>query len=392
MSPICLSFVIYRKNQKERRSESAIQRAVPKPTEKRVQITYKIKTTDRTSADTMESIRLEHSWMLSIQRLRDPDIAHKVRPMPLPNFFIVGAPKAGTDLLYYQFDRHPEIYMSPLKEPCYFSTEIRIHNFHPSLQQQVELAAASLRRYLDAGAETKRFGGIVSDLSDYENLFARAEHEKAIGEASVCYLWSETAAPSIAEMLPHARIIIVLMDPSERAFHQYLKSFSDSTVDHSFRRHVEIAMKNVHGRDSKISPFHPFLALGEYAQQVERYLKHFPMCQLSISLYEDTQTNYSQWFNGLLSFLGVDNRFAPPDVEVPSKPHLPRVDSLHQPFRLTMEKSLAEEINPKSLKEEQPYALPTLCPEDRAVLVAYYREDILRLQDLIQRDLSSWLR
>ncbi|HEX3436980.1 MAG TPA: hypothetical protein VHT24_09440, partial [Pseudacidobacterium sp.] len=98
--------------------------------------------------------------------------------MPLPNFFIVGAPKAGTDLLYYQLDRHPEIYMSPLKEPCYFSTEIRIHNFHPSLQQQVELSAASLRRYLDAGAETKRFGGIVSELSDYENLFARAEREK----------------------------------------------------------------------------------------------------------------------------------------------------------------------------------------------------------------------
>jgi hypothetical protein len=333
--------------------------------------------------------------MLSIQRLRDLDIAHKVRPMPLPNFFIVGAPKAGTDLLYYQLDKHPEIYMSPLKEPCYFSTEIRIHNFHPSLQQQVELAAASLRRYLDAGAETKRFGGIVSDLSDYENLFARAENEKAIGEASVSYLWSETAAPTIAEMLPHARIIIVLMDPAERAFHQYLKSFSDGTVDHSFRRHVEIAMKNMHGRDSKICPLHPFLALGEYAQQVERYLKHFPTRQLSISSYEDTQTNYSQWFSGLLSFLGVDTRFAPPDVDVPSKPRLPRVDSRHQPSNLNTEKSHGGEIEPgfpKDKQEGEPDALPKLCPEDRAVLVAYYREDILRLQDLIQRDLSSWLR
>jgi hypothetical protein len=196
-------------------------------------------------------------------------------------------------------------------------------------------------------------------------------------------------------MLPHARIIIVLMDPAERAFHQYLKSFSDGTVDHSFRRHVEIAMKNIHGRDSKICPLHPFLAFGEYEQQMERYLKHFPMCKLSISLYEDTQTNYSQWFTGLLSFLGVDTRFAPPDVEVPSKPRLPRLDSRHQPSGLTMEKGLAGEIEPESLKEkqeEQSDALPKLCPEDRAVLVAYYRENILRLQDLIQRDLSSWLR
>jgi hypothetical protein len=60
-----------------------------------------------------------------------------------------------------------------------------------------------------------------------------------------------------------------------------------------------------------------------------------------------------------------------------------------------MEKGLAGEIEPESLKEkqeEQSDALPKLCPEDRAVLVAYYRENILRLQDLIQRDLSSWLR
>jgi hypothetical protein len=154
-------------------------------------------------------------------------------------------------------------------------------------------------------------------------------------------------------------------------------------------------MKNIHGRDSKICPLHPFLAFGEYEQQMERYLKHFPMCKLSISLYEDTQTNYSQWFTGLLSFLGVDTRFAPPDVEVPSKPHLRRVDRRHQPSGLTTEKSLAGEIKTESLKEkqeEQLDALPKLYPEDRGVLVAYYRENILRLQDLIQRDLSSWLR
>ena len=43
----------------------------------------------------------------------------------LPNFFVVGAPKAGTTSLYHHLDQHPEIYMSPLKEPTYFSTEMR---------------------------------------------------------------------------------------------------------------------------------------------------------------------------------------------------------------------------------------------------------------------------
>src|ERR1700723_2355007 len=108
-------------------------------------------------------------------------------PMPLPNFFIAGAPKAGTDLLYYQLAEHPEVYMSPLKEPCYFSAEIRIENFHPSLRPKAEVAARSLRQYLDAGAPEGRFGGIVSDMRDYQQLFARATSEKAIGEGSVFY-------------------------------------------------------------------------------------------------------------------------------------------------------------------------------------------------------------
>jgi hypothetical protein len=47
----------------------------------------------------------------------------------LPNFFVVGAPKAGTTSLYHYLDQHPEIYMSAIKEPYFFSTEFRAENF-----------------------------------------------------------------------------------------------------------------------------------------------------------------------------------------------------------------------------------------------------------------------
>ena len=47
----------------------------------------------------------------------------------MPNFFIVGAPKAGTTSLYHYLDQHPDIYMSPVKEPNYFAAEIRPENF-----------------------------------------------------------------------------------------------------------------------------------------------------------------------------------------------------------------------------------------------------------------------
>jgi Sulfotransferase family len=283
--------------------------------------------------------------------------------MALPNFFIAGAPKAGTDLLYYQLDQHPQILMSALKEPNFFAEEIRLKNFHASLQPQVERGLAEMRAYLNAGASLKRFGGIISDLEDYRLLFASVNEQHAVGEGSVCYLWSRTAALRIADLIPQARVIIMLMDPTERAFHQYLKSLSDRTVAHSFSHHLELAFDDLSEPPSQIRHFNPFLSFGEYAEQVDRYLKIFPQEQLLISLYEDAQEDYDQWFAKVLRFLDVDSSFKPGAVDVPSTPHLPN-----------------------------DIPTPRLLLEDRARLVAYYRTDILRLESLIGRDLSSWLK
>ena len=51
-----------------------------------------------------------------------------------PNFFIVGAAKAGTTSLYHHLDQHPDIHMSPLQEPCYFASEVRPESFEPDSQ------------------------------------------------------------------------------------------------------------------------------------------------------------------------------------------------------------------------------------------------------------------
>jgi hypothetical protein len=252
--------------------------------------------------------------------------------------------------------------MSPLKEPNYFADEIRLHNFHPSLRTLIEKDLVRMRAYIDDGARTNRFGGIVSDLGDYQKLFANASSQPAIGEGSVCYLWSKYAPSRIARMIPHARIILVLMDPAERAFHQYLKSLSDETVSHSFSKHLELAFRDRSGPESEIRHFNPFLAFGNYSEQVSRYLQEFPRSQLFISLYEDTQADYGRWFGEVLAFLKVDTSFMPAKVEVPSKPHLPEGS-----------------------------AMPRFLSEDRAKLVDYYRADILSLQQLISRDLSAWL-
>jgi hypothetical protein len=119
----------------------------------------------------------------------------------------------------------------------------------------------------------RRFGGIVSEWDDYLRLFQGAGDEKAVGEGSVCYLWSKSASSAIASHLPHSKIIIVLMDPAARAFAQYQNSVWDGHVHHSFREHLDECFRNP---GDTFSVFHPFLEFGMYNKQVARYITDFP--------------------------------------------------------------------------------------------------------------------
>ena len=134
--------------------------------------------------------------------------------MPLPNFFIAGAGKEGTTSLYEHLNRHPGIYMSPVKEPCYFVPEIRAKTLAAPIQRHVRLQSRELPKVLHDGVPVKPLGWLAGDWKDYLRLFQHARGEKAIGEASAAYLWSKTAARHFQAAVPGARIILILRDPA----------------------------------------------------------------------------------------------------------------------------------------------------------------------------------
>jgi hypothetical protein len=312
-----------------------------------------------------------------------------------PDFFIAGAPKAGTDALYYELDQHPQIYMSPLKEPCYFSSEIRVEHFEPGLRKRMKNEADRVREFIHGPMTEKRFGGIVSEWDEYLRLFAQVKDEKAVGEGSVCYLWSQTAALAIASRLPKARIIIMLMDPADRAFAQYLKSVSDGTAAHSFGQHLDACFRRT---DEYLGVLHPFLEFGMYAQQVRRYVEVFPAEQLHISLFEETQQDSRGWFAGILEFLGVDPTFVPEEGHGRYHPNVPKFVRISQTLQSRgLWKALGQCV-PKGLQPAVKRLLYrqtesiTMRAEDRARLAEYYRADIEELEGLLKKDLSHWLR
>jgi Sulfotransferase family len=202
----------------------------------------------------------------------------------LPNFFIVGAPKAATTSLHAYLGQHPQIYMSPVKETHFFCSEVRPENFKEENRARVARDLGSLQRYMRGGMDERRFGGLILNWEDYVALFRKAVNEIAIGEATPLYLWSRTAARNIAARFPRARIIINLRNPVDRAYSHYLHMLSAGVVRRSFREQIDA---NLRCRDKRFGGEWPFLELGHYYEQVTRYFREFPSSQIHISLHDD---------------------------------------------------------------------------------------------------------
>jgi Sulfotransferase family len=313
---------------------------------------------------------------------------------PLPNFFIVGAPKAGTTSLYHYLDQHPDVFMSPIKETNYFSAEIRLENIDTNWQEWAQREDKSLQQYLRGPMQEKRFGGIVSNWPDYLKVFQNVNGEKAIGEASVCYLWSKTAAQNIASTLPHAKIIMVLRDPVERAFSQYKQAVASGLEERPFRDLVD---KNLNRNSDKFDLLNPFLEFGSYHEQVKRYMELFPKENLRIYLYEEFRQAPAETLSGIFRFLEVDPQFAPDTSERHLRSQVARhiwptyklkKYGIWSPLKNAIPRPLRPAIRRWMFSSRQSLELD---PADRVYLRNYYRQDTVRLSTLIKRDLDGWI-
>jgi hypothetical protein len=313
---------------------------------------------------------------------------------PLPNFFIVGAPKAGTTSLYHYLSQHPDVYMSPIKEPNYFATEVRTENIGPEWQARAQKENDSLQQYLRGSMREKRFGGIVSNWSDYLKLFQNVNGEKAIGEASVCYLWSGSAARNIASTISNAKIIIVLRNPVDRAFSQYKQAVANGLAGSSFREQVR---RSLNRKTDKLDLLNPFLEYGLYHDQVERFMQLFPAENLRIYLYEEYRRAPAETLADVFRFLEVDPQFVPDMSKKHLQTRMPRFVWASHKLRQygawsrlkgAVPATLVSVVRKLVFRDEQTAEINRA---DRLYLSDYYREDVGRLETLIRRNLKGWL-
>jgi hypothetical protein len=313
-----------------------------------------------------------------------------------PNFFLVGAAKAGTTSLCEYLDQHPEIYMSPIKEPCFFADEVRPEHLSRDVLPVFYRDQEALRKYLDGPMTERRPGAAVLDWESYIGLFQAAHaRQKVVGEASVIYLWSPTAAANIAARIPGARILMVLRDPVDRLFSQYLDNLTSGQVRVSFRDYIEAALRH---RSGLLGIYRPSLEFGEYCEQVKRYLRLFPRERIHIVLYDDFRQSPAECLSGIFRFLDVDPRVTVDTSVHHHRPRVPRFgragyllkrSGLWQAGRRLLPAAVARKLRPLALRPRGAMAVDA---NDRGYLLAHYRPDIQELSELLDRDLSAWLR
>lgn len=285
-------------------------------------------------------------------------------PVRRPDFFIVGAAKAGTTSLFKYLSQHPSIFIPPMKEYHFFA------DYPPP--------------------SSKR----VATLRDYLRLFADQPPEVAAGEASTSYLPSVFAAPRMFQLFPKAKILAILRDPMERAYSNYWHNRKHARETLSFEQALE-------AEDRRIEEGWPFdfhyVRTGLYHDQVARFLEAFGRERVRILLMEDLRSDPSALCRSLFAFLDVDpevqvdadrvhNRSGPPRNETLSRflnyrfPGRSEVATLLPPARKLKNRLLQKNILPQ----------PRMRDETRRWLIDRFSEDVRRLEQLLERDLRLW--
>ncbi len=295
-----------------------------------------------------------------------------------PNFFVVGAARSGTTSLDRYLDQHPEIYLSPRKEMHFF-------------------AADSFPR---TGPGDERLNKrVVQDEEQYDSFFAGATNEIAIGESSVFYLCFPNIAERIAKAVPHAKILIVLREPVDRAYSAYMHLVRDGREHATFADGLRLEEER---KNTGFEPMWWYREVSHYYEQVKHYLDIFGTQQVKVLLYDELFTNLEQTLCDVFTFLGVRENVS---IDTSIRYNVAGIPKSRRLYTLLDNFIARPNLLEKSIKTLLPAQLRAAAankamsmllhsvpmqPQTHTQLKEDFAEDVGKLGDMLHRDLHSW--
>ncbi|HEY2266616.1 MAG TPA: sulfotransferase [Streptosporangiaceae bacterium] len=302
--------------------------------------------------------------------------------MSMPDFLVIGAPKAGTTALHAALARHPGLYTSPVKEPKYFLTDGR-----PPPTKGGPGDALTYREH-------------IWRREDYEALFDAAPPGTLRGESTPLYLYDRAAMRRIHEALPGAKLIVVVRDPVERAHSNWTHLWSAGLepVGDFVRACGEEERRIAAGWAS----FWHYTGLGRYGEQLEYLFTLFPREQILVIRYRLLVDEPAQTLDRICEFLGVPTGVLTeiPRQNVTSHPE-PTLG--HRAVSLAQRAGSAigtlipgltaatltgplERYLQRHSRERQP-----LSWEQRQELIPRFESDIAKLEEVLGESFRDWI-
>lgn len=297
-----------------------------------------------------------------------------------PDFFVVGAAKAGTTAVYHWLGSHPDVFLPPVKEPGYF-------------------AYAGGQATPSSGPYDPDYTRqIVSDEKSYAALYDKAGH-LLTGDISPVYLLDKQAAQRIAAIRPDSRIIVLLRDPVHRAFSQFMHHVRDGLE--TCETFEDALLQEEKRLAAGWSWGHGYATHGFYAAQIERYLEVFPRAQFLFIEYQDLQTDPDGCWRKICGHLGIEPSALVKNERVNATENLKTVSSrpklthcLRHPGviqrRLKKVMPAGFRARLRKLLEGSERPVPVLSPDTKRALAIRYLPERTRIEALSGLNLEGW--
>jgi hypothetical protein len=225
-------------------------------------------------------------------------------------------------------------------------------NYYLRRHPQIALPVKKELHFFD---NDKLFAGDKISYEPLHNMFRPVRPGSVAGENTPIYLHWPPAMSRIRDYNPAIKLIVVLRNPAERAFSQW-----------NMQRHRGIepldfldALREEPQRTAELAPKEArrfsYVGRGRYADQLERAFQLFPREQFLILKYEEFRSRQREHVDAVFHFLGVAPQLRFKAMDAHGIPYQRKVRA-----------------------------------EERAAVYALVRDDISRLESLLQWDCSDW--